>query len=237
MIYIYAFIGCCISSHAAVVFERLERAEDFVSLPSRCQNCQQPIAWFDLIPIISFVLLRGRCRNCHAQIPGALFMTELCGGLIGTLFYILELPITTQLGYGTLLFFVGIAALQDRRQQEFDLNLLLAPLAVGMVRLFTNPPDQIILLFGTVTALALGWLVFKKQLGVGDLLVYFIMGLVTDFPVANRVLLLASVIVIATNIPLLVKPTTKRAQRVAFIPALFHGLVLHLIIRAIIISI
>jgi leader peptidase (prepilin peptidase) / N-methyltransferase len=29
-------------------------------------TCETPIAWYDNIPLLSYLLLRGRCRGCHA---------------------------------------------------------------------------------------------------------------------------------------------------------------------------
>ena len=35
---------------------------------SRCPKCQTSIAWYDNIPVLSFLFLRGRCRHCHKKI-------------------------------------------------------------------------------------------------------------------------------------------------------------------------
>jgi hypothetical protein len=36
---------------------------------SYCPECEKPIAWFDNIPLLSFLLLKGRCRHCGKPIP------------------------------------------------------------------------------------------------------------------------------------------------------------------------
>lgn len=36
---------------------------------SRCPSCQQVIAWYDNIPLLSYLALRGRCRHCGVRIP------------------------------------------------------------------------------------------------------------------------------------------------------------------------
>lgn len=231
MLIIYTFIGSCIASHAIVVFERLARAEDFIAAPSRCQNCQALISWHDMLPIISFIWLRGRCRHCHAPIPALLFSSELTGGLLGTLLYSLNLPLANQFGFGILLFFVGIATLQDSQKQEFDLNLFLAPATIGIFRIISYPPDIIIFLFGIIVSLILGWLVARKQLGLGDLLFYLIIGFNSDFLIANRVLLIASGIVILQNFQLLICTKTHLKTRIAFLPALYFGLIATIIIE------
>lgn len=35
---------------------------------SQCPQCQTPIAWFDNIPVLSYLWLRARCRHCHQKI-------------------------------------------------------------------------------------------------------------------------------------------------------------------------
>ncbi|NIF24688.1 prepilin peptidase [Candidatus Pantoea multigeneris] len=57
------------------------------SLPaSRCDDCQQVLRWFELVPVISWLCLAGRCRYCCQRIPAALPLTEIfCALLFVTL--------------------------------------------------------------------------------------------------------------------------------------------------------
>jgi leader peptidase (prepilin peptidase) / N-methyltransferase len=55
---------------------------------SHCPACQAPIAWYDLIPLVSFAILRGRCRHCHALISPRYPVVEfLTGGLFFLMAY------------------------------------------------------------------------------------------------------------------------------------------------------
>ena len=49
------------------------------SLPARsiCLHCHHQLAWYDNIPIISWLLLRGRCRHCHKKIGKMEFFSEI----------------------------------------------------------------------------------------------------------------------------------------------------------------
>ncbi len=48
---------------------------------SACPACNQPIAWYDNIPVLSFLLLRGRCRHCQEKISWTYPAVELLTGL------------------------------------------------------------------------------------------------------------------------------------------------------------
>jgi len=62
-------LGAIVGSFANVCIHRLPRGESVVTPPSRCPRCGTRIAFFDNVPVISWLLLRGRCRSCAARIP------------------------------------------------------------------------------------------------------------------------------------------------------------------------
>jgi prepilin signal peptidase PulO-like enzyme (type II secretory pathway) len=49
---------------------------------SYCPRCRATLRWFELIPLLSFVLQRGRCRHCHARISARYPAVEILSGLI-----------------------------------------------------------------------------------------------------------------------------------------------------------
>lgn len=61
-------LGILIGSFLNVCIYRIPRGESIVFPPSHCTNCGNRIAWYDLIPIISYIFLRGRCRFCGTKI-------------------------------------------------------------------------------------------------------------------------------------------------------------------------
>ncbi len=64
-----AAYGLVIGSFLNVVIYRLPRGLSLVRPRSHCPSCNAPIAWYDNIPLLSFVLLAGRCRHCRSPIP------------------------------------------------------------------------------------------------------------------------------------------------------------------------
>ena len=61
--------GLAIGSFLNVVAARLPLRRSIVSPGSACMTCETPLAWYDNVPLVSYVLLRGRCRHCQATIP------------------------------------------------------------------------------------------------------------------------------------------------------------------------
>jgi leader peptidase (prepilin peptidase)/N-methyltransferase len=81
-----ALIGACVGSFINVVAYRLPRACMSIAKPrSRCPRCSAPIAWYDNLPIVSWVALRARCRACKARIPVRYPLVEL---LVAGLFFV-----------------------------------------------------------------------------------------------------------------------------------------------------
>jgi len=61
-------VGALLGSFLNVCVYRLPRNESVVRPRSRCPGCGTMIAWYDNVPIVSWLLLRARCRHCHARI-------------------------------------------------------------------------------------------------------------------------------------------------------------------------
>jgi len=76
------FPGLAIGSFLNVVAVRVPARLSIVRPGSTCQSCSAPIAWYDNVPVVSWLLLRGRCRNCKAPIPVKYPIVELGTALL-----------------------------------------------------------------------------------------------------------------------------------------------------------
>lgn len=80
---LWFIFGACIGSFLNVIIYRTEKGENWVSGRSHCDDCGKQIAWYDNIPLLSFLVLRGKCRHCRKLISIAHPVVE---GLFGFLF-------------------------------------------------------------------------------------------------------------------------------------------------------
>jgi len=81
--YIFAgILGAVIGSFLNVVIHRLPLEESIVFPNSKCPSCEAVIAFYDNVPVLSYVLLGGRCRACKEQISPRYPSVELLTALL-----------------------------------------------------------------------------------------------------------------------------------------------------------
>lgn len=122
--------GLLMGSFLNVVALSLEREEDFVSRRSACPRCGSLIAWYDNIPLFSFLILRGKCRKCTEKIswqyPAVEVVTGIIFLLVGKYFFemsdmIAWIETVWLLGLFSVLI---VIALYDARTMEIPIVLL-----------------------------------------------------------------------------------------------------------------
>jgi leader peptidase (prepilin peptidase)/N-methyltransferase len=77
-----AILGLMVGSYLGVVADRLPRDEPTSTGRSHCDACGADLRWFELIPVVSWVLQGGRCRRCRASITLTPLLMELATGAL-----------------------------------------------------------------------------------------------------------------------------------------------------------
>lgn len=75
-------LGASIGSFLNVCISRWPADLSVVSPRSRCPRCERPIAWYDNVPVVSWLALRGKCRGCALPISVQYPLVELATGIL-----------------------------------------------------------------------------------------------------------------------------------------------------------
>lgn len=74
--------GLLIGSFLNVCIHRWPRGRSVVRPRSHCVRCRKTIAWYDNIPVLSYLLLGGKCRYCGRHISARYPAVELLAGVV-----------------------------------------------------------------------------------------------------------------------------------------------------------
>ncbi len=75
-------VGACIGSFLNVCIARWPHGQSVVRPRSRCPGCGHEIAWYENIPLVSWLALRARCRGCGMRISIVYPLVELVVALV-----------------------------------------------------------------------------------------------------------------------------------------------------------
>ncbi|HKQ98266.1 MAG TPA: prepilin peptidase [Candidatus Polarisedimenticolia bacterium] len=90
LVVVAAALGLVVGSFLNVCIHRLPRDLSVVRPRSACPGCGAGIAWYDNVPLVSFILLGGRCRRCRAPIAARYPLVEAATGALwaGAVFFL-----------------------------------------------------------------------------------------------------------------------------------------------------
>jgi leader peptidase (prepilin peptidase)/N-methyltransferase len=125
--------GLAFGSFLNVCIYRLPRDLSVVSPRSACPQCKHPIAFYDNIPVLSWLILGGRCRGCKARIsPRYLLIELLTGVLFLACYWFFGLTLFT-LKYCVLSFLLLGLIFTDAETKLLPDKMTLPGLALGVI--------------------------------------------------------------------------------------------------------
>ncbi len=171
-------LGAAVGSFMNVCVSRLPHGESLVRPRSKCPACGGPIAWYDNIPLLSWILLRGKCRQCRERISIQYPAIELVTAAIWVGMAMHYGPTWRSL-QGSILFSLLLTiSLIDARHYLIPDALSLGGLGAGLaLALLPGPPSILTSLIGAALGfgvlLAVGvlgeWVFKKPAMGGGDI--------------------------------------------------------------------
>jgi leader peptidase (prepilin peptidase)/N-methyltransferase len=162
-----ALVGSVVGSFLNVVVARLPKGESVVHPRSRCPGCGAPIAWYDNVPVLSWLLLGARCRRCRAPISARYPLVEAMVALLGGLAVArhgVGLEALAELTFAALLVALAFIDL-DTWLLPFALSLPFAALGLAAGWLQLAPSGSIT---GALLGGAIGFLSFLTVHLVGE---------------------------------------------------------------------
>ncbi|MEK7217583.1 MAG: prepilin peptidase [Patescibacteria group bacterium] len=188
IILVFVFIlGTIYGSFLNVLLWRLPEGQR-IDGRSYCRSCRRQLVWFDLIPILSFIILGGRCRYCHNRIHVRYPIVEMSTGIILALFFAFRQPL---LNLETVMIVFALLILASLL--FFDLFYLILPdvLALPAIAVFAiydlaktaNPLSYFLTALLSAGFFVILYAVSRgKSLGFGDVKLAFLVGLILGWP-------------------------------------------------------
>jgi leader peptidase (prepilin peptidase) / N-methyltransferase len=164
--------GILIGSFLNVCIYRIPKRISIVVPPSACPECGTRIKFYDLIPVVSFLVLQGRCRNCRAAISFVYPLIEIGTGILTLLLYYKYGFSFDFLKYLCLAYWLVIIAGIDLKHQLIPDVLSISGLAIGLLWAGLSGKDQWIdAILGALIGGGILFLVayfYPQGMGMGD---------------------------------------------------------------------
>ena len=240
---IVALFGTVVGSFLNVCIARIPNGESIVYPTSHCPKCRAPIAVYDKIPLISYLMLQGRCRSCLEPISSRYFFVELLMGLVAAALYY-----RFGLGFEFFVGFIFVGALLVIAFIDLDVRMvpdvislpgIISGLAVSMIGYFfiggqpsivPSPVSSVVgILVGGGFLLATAW-IYEKLTGVegmggGDIKLLAMIGAFLGWPAIPITLFFASLVGSIVGIACMIWTGAGRRLALPFAPFLCSGAV------------
>jgi len=244
-LFVFLF-GLIIGSFLNCVIYRLEHKQSFLRGRSFCPHCKHTLSWQDLIPVFSFLFLKGKCRYCKKRISWQYPLVEIATALLFLLIFNFKFLILNQFSifnFETITYFLYLLIIGSLLiiVFVFDLKHFIIPdkvifPAIGLALVYnfyqlltTHYPLSTVLnnLYAAIGASAFFLFIVLvsrgKWMGIGDIKLAFLMGVLLGFPYILVALFFSFLIGAIIGIGLILAKRKTMKSEVPFGPFLVIG--------------
>lgn len=234
---IAGLFGALIGSFLNVCIHRLPRHESIVWPASHCPTCSRPIAGYDNIPLLSYLLLRGRCRACQAPISLRYPIIEVANAL-GYAAIVWYFGLTWAAACYAALFSTLLVVTGTDLSHKIIPNVVTIPgILLGLLAAATILPVGLVnsllgVLVGGGILWALAWaspyLFGKEGMGGGDIKLIAMIGAFLGWKPVLLTIMIGSLVGSIVGVSLITAKVIQRDQYIPFGPFLALGAILSL---------
>ena len=174
-----AFVpGLALGSFLNVVAARVPLRRSVVKPASACMSCGTTLAWYDNIPLVSWLLLRGRCRSCGEPIPWKYPLVELVTALLVAA-CVLVFGLTWDAAVAALFCAALVAVSVTDLERRIIPNRIVLPAAavILIAQTLLNPsPEWLLAGVGAAGFLLVAALAYPAGMGMGDVKLALLLG-------------------------------------------------------------
>jgi leader peptidase (prepilin peptidase)/N-methyltransferase len=190
--------GLALGSFLNVVAARVPLRRSIVHPGSACMSCAAPIAWYDNLPIVSYLFLRGRCRSCGETIPWKYPLVELLTALLvgaSVLAFGFSAEAAVASFFCAALVAVSVVDL-ERRIIPNRIVLPAAAVVLAAQTLLFPSPEWALAAIGAALFLFLAALAYPAGMGMGDAKLALLLGamLGRTVPAAMMIAMIAALV-------------------------------------------
>lgn len=230
MIFIF---GSVMGSFLNVLAVRLSNNESILWPGSHCHNCNHRLRWYELIPVVSYLIQKGRSRCCHTIIPISYLIIEIVTGVLYMVSYH-----SFGFSYDFIISLIFISSLIVIIVSDIEYMIILdeiiaiSSILIILLELVFYGLDYTVYkilagIFAFITMYVIkliGDRLFKREsMGGGDIKLMFLFGIVLGYPLAICDIFLATFIAFPVAIFILF---SRRDNLIPFGPFLAMGAIL-----------
>ena len=226
MISIFIFIiGLIIGSFLNVCIYRIPLGQSINYPPSHCMGCGNRIKWYDLIPVLSYIILKGKCRYCREKVSMQYPLIELLTGVLFLALYI-EYDLSFNfVKYAILICFLIVIGMIDYNTTDVYFKTTLSGFIAGLLFLSYGAylgGEIVTYIYGALLGGGLISLIIllTNGMGWGDAEICAVCGLFLGFKLTAVMLFFSFVFGAIVGISLIILKKKSRKDYIPFGPSI-----------------